>query len=76
MIPRTVTTFGVVPDGGFFQYVIKVCVGHDAERIEHFVFNRLNHAFDMSLQVRRSNRRFLDLAFVGREYTIKRLGRE
>ncbi|TWU36498.1 hypothetical protein Q31b_47830 [Novipirellula aureliae] len=41
MIPGTVTTFGAVPDGGFFQYVIKVCVGHDAERIEHFVFNRL-----------------------------------
>ncbi|TWT54791.1 hypothetical protein Pla22_24450 [Rubripirellula amarantea] len=37
-------------------------VRHDAKRIQHLVFDRLDHALDVGLQVGRSRRRQLDFA--------------
>ncbi len=48
-------------------------VGHDAERVEHLVFDRLDHSLDVSLQIRRSHRRELDFAVRRLEHLIERI---
>ena len=71
MFACCVTPFGVVPIACVFQQVIEVLVTYDAEGIEHFVFDRLNHSLDVSLQVRGSHWRFLDFAVGGSKHGVK-----
>lgn len=63
----------VVPTLRRVKDAVEVLVGHDAERVEHFVFDRLDHPLNVSLQVGRPDRRQLDLAIRSLEHIVKRI---
>ncbi len=62
MIPATVAAHEVVPILGHTKNEVQVSLVQYAKRVQHFVFDRLDHAFDESLQVWRPVWRYFDFA--------------